>query len=68
MRRVAELVRGRLVDRDGTRTGGRIGLLTGMDLTGFETPLLAHLNSLWSRVGTETHARFARAAAPINEL
>ena len=40
---VAELVRGRLVDRHGPGAGGRVGLLTRMDLPRLESPLfVAH--------------------------
>ena len=43
MGRVAELVRGRLVDRHGPRTGGGVGLLAGVDLSGLEAPaVVAH--------------------------
>ena len=69
MRRVAELIRGRLVDRDSARTGGRVGLLAGMDLTGIKTPVVAHGHSSsidrHSPVGQE---RDSRGLIPTNQL
>ena len=40
--RAAELVRGRLVDRDSPRTRGGVGLLSGVDLASVEAELLGH--------------------------
>ncbi len=37
---VTELIGGGLVDRNGSSARRGIGLLAGMDLTGFETPVL----------------------------
>ena len=55
--RVAELVRGGLVDRHGPGAGGGVGLLAGVDLAGLEAPVgVAHRCSSVGGRGDATRA------------